>query len=336
MGIYSDRILNALKQNTRLNDVRANSGLYPSSSSIEIPNDPVFGKRIIGSCNRQTWYRWFRAPEDEGSINPHMRVRLDLGDAAQDVITKYLREFWTGHGFIPIRSEHGFWKPSVSESGRSDELVYDIERKKYVLFEVKSLNKEHGPFGFIKAMEEPKEGYLLQGMDYKQVYEKLDVEVVILYINLLASTNVQSIFDHLLELDTKNHTSELIIQTPIRSIRKKHFTIENIYKRREELKKHIMDRTIPPRDFHLEYTEDQLVGLRKEGRLSYKKEEKIIDKWLKDGAEPGTLEMPYGKGASECSWCSYRTLCEKNEDDIRTPCPTTQEIERFINLPKIV
>ena len=334
MGIYTDRILNSLKLDARLNDVKANSGLYPSSSSVEVP-DEIFGKRIAGSCNRQSWYRWFRAPESESSMNPGMRFRLDFGNAAQDVLERYLKDFWMTHGFVLIRSEHGFWKPNVSESGRSDCLTWDMERKKYVIFEVKSLNKEHGPFGYRKAMEEPKEGYLIQAMDYKQVYAPLQAEVVIVYVNLLASTNVVPMFDFLIDLDTGNHKSELVIHTDMRKIRKKHFTIENMYKRREELKKHIVDRTIPPRDFKLEYTEEEIAGLYKNGRLNYKTEEKAVKQWLNNGSEPGELNLPYGNGSSECSWCSYKDLCEKNEDDIRTPCPTSTELDRFVNLPKI-
>lgn len=336
MGEYSDRIAKAIVNNTTLSDVRPNTGFYPSSASIRMP-DKIFGSSVIGGCNRQTWYRWFRYPED-GQSDIASVGRLMVGQAGHLLAENILQTYVSGTGLVLIRSEHSFWTPSTRESGRIDLLCYDTKNNQYVIFEVKTINDDWGKSGLMKASVSPKDEYILQALVYKKAYKRLNPRVIILYINMGIKRKTPTfLFDYEI-LGAEDDTAPVEVHGNSGTKKYEHITTSNIRSRWTELEKYIRNKELPPADYRIQYTEEEIVGLYKENRLEYKAEQKTVETWLTGGAIPDTLlqSMPYGTGDSACGWCPYKKFCRSNIDNIQVECPTDKEMSRFLSLEKTI
>lgn len=333
MSEYAAKIGDALERGGMLQDVRPNSGFYPSAASVKIPDD-VFGESTVGGCLRQIWYSWKRFPKNRDD-NAGSMMRLYLGNWAHDGFEKLLAQIQMTTGLIVVSSEHSFWKPIWRESGRSDILCWDQHKKRYVILEVKTVNSEWGPSGYKKAIEQPKLEYVLQSLVYKHTYKELDPLVHIIYVNLMANKRVPAIFGHEV-ISGNNLTDHVAVIGPNGRKEYRQITMQKVVDRWKELEGYLRSNTLPPPDYRQNYSEDEAVGIYEAGRFAYKAESKAVADWLKAGAEPGKLELPYAPGDPQCSWCPYSEFCTANTAEHAAEDPTSQELDRFVNLPKVL
>lgn len=323
---YAERIGEAFVNMPVLNDVKAVKAFYPSYASVGIENHPVFGQSAIGDCLRKQWYDYFRFPKDE-QVNLSSIGRSDIGNWIHDGFASKLVRSQMGTKLEVIRVEHSFYLPDHNISGRTDLLCYDHKINRYVVLELKTINAEYGANGSTTQSKGPKEDYVLQGMCYKIAYKELDPIIYILFIDLMVSPRVQWLFGSELEFGTDD--CPVIANTGFDRVVYKELTINKMLKRWNELQGYIAAKQLPPADYKIKYTEEEWVGLYKADLLSYAKEGTIISKWLKDGANPGQLEMPYGKGHKECSWCPFTKICKENISYNPEKCPSGEELTRF-------
>lgn len=328
MGEYKQRIDRAILDQTTLRDIKPNSGFYPSSASIRVP-DSVFGESTVGGCLRQQYYRWFRFPE-EPEPNAGSMGRLYLGNWAHDGFGKMLQSLTMGTGLVPIREEHAFWKMDYRLSGRSDILCYDLFKKKFVILELKTVNSEWGKSGYKTQPTQPKGEYLLQILTYLKTYEPIypDIRAVILYINLMANFRVDFLFD--VEVSSApGMDSPLVVTTENGTETLEHYKMSSVVERWNQLEQRIRAQELPDRDYKPVYSEEDWCNLHRTGRLNYKKESEVIDQWLSKGAPEGELRMPYSQGDPACGWCQYRKSCEANLNENAISCPTTEALQGF-------
>ena len=101
------------------------------------------------------------------------------------------------------------------------------------------------------------------------------------------------------------------------------YSIENIYKRYNDLHTYLGSNTLPPRDYEILYSEEKIAGMYQNGLISKKGDSEVIEKWLKKGAPPGKLKVTMGD--SECSFCEHQKLCWEGI--------TSTSRKKFSNLP---
>lgn len=325
METITERIKNVLENQHILEDTRPQTGFYPSSASVSI-EDPVLGKTALGACLRKQWYDWYRFP-GEGKETASSIGRSLLGSWTHDGFQALLQSIQIYTDLYIIKSEHAFWKPNWKLSGRLDLLCFDKKANRYVILEIKTVNKEFGPAGFKAQIECPKLEYILQGTCYYYSYEELNPRVIILYVNLMAGQNIDFLFEFEL-LIPKDPDANIAISNGSKITQFPEITMNKIVQRWVELENYITNKQLPPRDFWPEFTDEQIVSLYYADALSYKAEYEVVKKWLAKGAND-KLEMPYGKGSKQCSWCPYVNLCKKDYSSFESFCPTSSNLKSF-------
>jgi hypothetical protein len=104
-----------------------------------------------------------------------------------------------------------------------------------------------------------------------------------------------------------------------------HLNVSKIHDRYKMLALFLANKTLPPRDYDISYSEEKITTLHKLGKLTRKADKELVDKWLKKGAKEGTLKLEMGD--FECKMCTYRDKCwDKESSDIN---------KQLSNLPKI-
>ncbi len=326
MQKISDRIKNIIENQHVLGDIRPQTGFYPSSASVEY-NDPVLGPTAQGACLRKQWYDWYRFPQ-QGEETISSLGRSLLGSWVHDGFQNLLKSIQIYTDLYIINAEHAFWKPNWKLSGRLDLLCFDKKENRYVILEIKTVNKEWGPAGFKQQMECPKLEYILQGTCYYYAYEELNPKVIILYVNLLSGMNVDFLFEFELIIP-KNNTDNIAVTDGSKITQFPEISMAKIIERWNTLNDYIARKELPPRDFWPELSDEQLTALYYADKLSYKAETEAVKKWLDKGAVEGQLQMPYGRSSKQCSWCPYINLCKKDFNEFNVSCPTSDTLESF-------
>lgn len=312
MNILSSRIKIALEQSI-IPETKKSFSLYPSSASITL-SQKTNGKNIVGSCLRQQYYRITGEPATH-SMAGDIKVSTMLGD----YITKMVEDLLDNHGFIcnlqRIASEHSFYIPEINVSGRCDFIGYDNINKEVIGIEVKSV----GEYKAGKCMEKPAEEHVLQSLIYLNHYKKTNPKLnikkwYILYISRTENYAIKAkkhgsdlamIWDFYITIDDKDQAA--IIHSSNGTEKWADFNIKNIYSRFDELSKYLASSTVPPKDYKLYYSEEDLASMFKKGELTRKADIEKMEKWLKKGAPKDKLKIELGD--IECSFCAYKGVC---------------------------
>ena len=316
-----ERIYNALHKPST-NQTRGRSGLYPSEASVDIDG------KVIGSCHRASWFRWNNY-KPSGDINPDWSMAAIIGEWYHDGIVNLMRSMSHELGFTILAAETGFFDPNHMISGRIDFLMRDNKTGKLQGIDTKSV----GEFKGKKCIEWPSDDHVLQCAVYLKIYQD---NIAKQKDNSLETVDKWGILyisrDENWDLKKKAHGSflqlfwqfdiefekDIVVVTNSQGAKKKysHISVSNLFERYKKLLKLISTNSLPDREFERQYSEEKIVDLHKAKEIQFKKDQTVIDKWLKNGAPEGELGLKLGD--SQCMFCSYQEQCY-SEDPLNWP-----------------
>ncbi len=324
------RLYNAFA-NPATSTVRGNTGLYPASASIEI--DGV----IYGSCKRAEYYRWYRF-EPTNEADPESVLVTELGNSIHVMIAQLLRRCTLETDIVVLSEEQAFFDSTEFISGRTDLFMKDLKTGLLHGCDVKSV----GEYKAGMVIDQPDISHILQCAVYLDQYNKSAklnnskpvTDWIILYVARNESwrlkkyphgSNFKYMWQHSIDLD-KGH-----VTVTSQNGNKKEYpqiTMEAIYKGYRTLLAAIKAKKLPDRDFKLQYEEDRIVGLHKAEELN-KADTASVDKWLKNGAKAGELDIEMGD--FQCRFCNWQKLCYSND-----PEKSEKQKQVLYNIPKDV
>jgi len=323
MNEISRRLYNAI-QRPAIRSGRRSRSNHPSAASVEVPC-PISGTKILGGCLRQEYYR-LTGEQSATDINPNWSMAAILGNTYQDTV----RNLMLNNGFRMeldlIAEEHPIYVEDIDLSGRIDLVFWDRKNKEIMGIEVKSV----GDYKSKKTIVEPDIEHVMQSMIYLDYYRKSIPKGMahinkwyILYVarsegwhlknQKVNSSPFTNIWDFYITLEPDGSPT---VWGPKGSNHIKDVTLEKIYERYEQLSLAVKEGKIPDRDFDLQYPEDKLTGLYKLGKMEFKKDQAVMESWIKRGAQEGQLALQMGD--SQCRFCAWQSKCWNLEDDSET------------------
>lgn len=330
MNYLSNKLAKALLSPSFANN-RKTSSLTPSSAST-IVKDSKGNSRVVGACLRQQYYRIKDFVPDEGDKNIDWALSALMGEKMHDLLVDLIDVFGFEMGLQKLTREHSIYDTVIKLSGRCDLIVWDHNNKEPVGIEIKSI----GEYKAKKAVEQPIDEHVLQSVVYLDFYnrnipegQKKITKWYIWYVSRTENWTIKSkshnsdftmLWDYCIELD---NGVPIITLTDGSKQRWTDYSIENIYKRYNDLHTYLGTNSLPPRDYEILYSEEKITGMYQNGLISKKGDSEVIDKWLKKGAPPGKLKITMGD--SECSFCEYQKLCWEGT--------TSTSRKKFSNLP---
>lgn len=330
MNYLSNKLAKALLSPSFTNN-RKTSSLTPSSAST-IVKDSKGNSRVVGACLRQQYYKIKDFVPDEGDKNIDWTLSALMGEKMHDLLVDFIDVFGFEMGLQKLTREHSIYDSVIKLSGRCDLIVWDHTNKEPVGIEIKSI----GEYKAKKAVEQPIDEHVLQSVVYLDFYnrnipegQKKITKWYIWYVSRTENWTIKSkshnsdftmLWDYCIELD---NGVPIITLTDGSKQRWTDYSIENIYKRYNDLHTYLSANSLPPRDYEILYSEEKITGMYQNGLISKKGDSEVIDKWLKKGAPPGKLKITMGD--SECSFCEYQKLCWEGT--------TSTSRKKFSNLP---
>lgn len=307
---------------------RHSSGLYPSSASIKCIT-PNVGPEVYGYCHRRLWYQANKYPinveETAESID-----RKDIGEwFSQSLVEKFKK---VG---LYVADEVPFFDDETGVSGRIDIIIKDPytapkppqrpQPSQLIGIEVKSTGGYHNIKGPIISTKDtplaPSIEHVLQVMIYLGYYAKFGLDRWILIYQDRESLRKQW---HKVTLNQKGSPVITNIQ---QTITHHHITLDGIRERFATLRKHIADKTIPDRDYELQYSNPKIIALNNAGKLNKTDSEKVnkfLAKLAKKGIGVDHDDTPIlQKGDTDCMYCPYASLCWSND-------PTSKEENKIL------
>jgi len=311
---------------------RRSGSVNPSAASIKFV-DVTGNDKVIGGCHRQSFYKMTGTPKDDGvKINVDWSLAALMGESLHELLTKMIDEHGFGMGIQRLAEEHSIYDETTKLSGRSDLIAWDYNQNEPIGIEVKSV----GEYKCKTAVESPIEEHVLQSVVYLDFYNKNipdgQKKITKWYIWYIARTENWTIkakphnsdftmlWDYCIELDD----GVPIIHLPNGiSQRWSQFSVQEIYKRYDQLLDQVNKKTLPDRDYEQAYSEEKILAKHKAGQISRKTDRDAIDRWVKKGAPAGKLKVSLGDG--ECMFCEYSKRCWEGAQAI--------EKKTFSNLP---
>lgn len=324
------RIYNAFA-NPATSTVRPNTGLYPASASIEVDG------AIYGACHRAEYYRWYRyAPTNE--MDPESILITSIGDSIHNMVSSILRRNVEETNIVVLSDEQAFFDSTEFISGRTDLLLKDLKTGHLHGCDVKSV----GEYKASMVIDQPDLLHILQCVVYLDQYNKSAKinnskpisDWIILYIARNESWRLKkyphgSLFKYMWQF-TIDLDKGYVTVTGQNGSKKEYpkITVEKIYERYRNLLAKIRIKTLPDRDFQLQYDDARITGLHKAEELN-KADSASVEKWLKDGAKPG--EHGVEMGDFQCRFCSWQKLCHSDD-----PVNGDKQKQTLYNIPKDV
>ncbi len=320
MNILTTRLHKAL-ENPATKATRLAGAFHPSSASIKTV---VNGEeRVIGSCLRQQWYK-MKEPKVSNVGVIDYTISANIGDKLHELVVDYINNYGYIMGLQKIESEHPIFLPEENISGRCDLLVWDHVNNEVVGIEVKSV----GEYKCNVCMERPAPEHIMQSMIYLYAYNK-EIPLHMVrpkkwYIWYVARTEnwsikakkhqspLQMIWDYYITLDSVGVPT---VYTPSGVERWEHYNISKILERYKLLATHIKNDEIPPRDFKISYSEEDIMTAYKAGRVTRKADIERITKWEAKGCLPNKLKLEMGD--AECSFCQWKDHCWNNGSNLK-------------------
>ncbi len=285
---------------------------HPSSASIRI-NGPL-GPIVIGECNRKLWYQNFdTGHSDYGETEWQLSAKM--GDKFHELAIDLIQQYGYKMGLQLVSIEQSFYDPKHNVSGRTDIVAWDIAEQQPIGIEVKSV----GEYKAKMTIEKPADEHILQAMIYLDWYDRFTApsspKITKWYIWYLARSESWALkgkehgspFSQMWDFYITLDNGSPVIHTAKGSVKLPEFNVSKIYQRYQELDKAKLANTIPERDYQIQFSEERLATMYKLDLIEYKKDKEPIEKWLKKGAKPGTLNLEMGD--FNCKLCPYKTMC---------------------------
>jgi hypothetical protein len=303
---------------------RGKSGFYPSQTSIKLDDGTV-----LGGCHRQIYYDWNNY-EREGEANADWTLAAIMGEWYHTGITEELRAHPIETGITVLAEELPFFDKELFVSGRVDMLLLDNETNTIFGEDTKSV----GEWVCKKTVHAPKWEHVLQCALYLWVFQNKtnpgDIPIShwsILYISRDENWDLKA-YKHgsklkqiwQFDLTFSDDKDPYVIIENERGEKTHHMNIRmsGIIKRFKTLKEKMSKDELPDRDYEAQYDDAKMVAMHKAGQLEFKKDQAVVDKWLKKGAT-GPLGLIMGDSA--CRFCPYTTQCYSKNPET----PTTKQ-----------
>ena len=276
-------------------------GLWPSEASVAYELD---GRRVVeGKCMRAAWFRSM-GYDGDGSVDPGMAMKWDLGRSAE----AFSIERWKKMGIYRANNVK-FFDRELSVSGELDCVVKNPETKGLIGIEVKSFyghfaNQELCGAKRPPTPGKPKTDNFLQAAIYKVKYLDKFEQYRLYYLERGDGHRVEfevgaekdgddfKLFHRQIDGPYWNTFSAEKVYKP--------FTINDIHARYQELKKKLLDREIPEKDYTAIWDEDYADWAWANGKIAKTKYDKF-----KKGKEV--------LGHWQCSYCQFSETC-RNAD----------------------
>lgn len=310
--------------------IKGNSGLYPSSASIEINGEK------FGACHRQEYFRWFRyKPTEQG--DPETNLTGLMGDSLHSMIVEFLRQHVIETDIVVLTAEQAFFDQKAFLSGRTDIFMKDLKTGLLHGCDIKTV----GDYKASITTEEPDTTHILQCAIYLDQYNKSALrnnskpveDWIILYLARAENYKLKkyphgSLFKYLWQFQVTIEKDGSVSVTNQYGATKNHpeITIKKIYDRYETLLGYIKDKKLPDREYQYQYSEEKLTGMLKTDQLN-KTQSAEVQKWLDKGAKAGELKLDMGD--FQCRYCAWKTLCYSAK-----PEEGEKETQVLYSLPK--
>lgn len=267
---------------------------------------------VVGKCLRALFYRRKNIPvTEERSLSAD--ISAYLGEVYQYGIEQLIIKHGFGSGIRIIDTEYSVHYPEYHLVGRIDILAWDTSKKEPIIIEVKSV----GDWESKNVVERPNTSHVMQVALYLYILNQImpgdstpPQAAYIVYCARSENWDLKknkhgSPFVYIWDYTVRLEGDKILLEGHDDF----NFTIKDILDRYEELDKYIERDEVPPRDYQLRYDEETIVGMYKNKKLKYKKDQAIVERWLKKGAKKGELKLSLGD--SECHFCDWQSLCWK-------------------------
>lgn len=306
-SVVLDRI-KKLICNPYVKESRKKGGRHPSSASTVYVNE--HGETVTaGTCLRKQWYS-ARHYEESGDRNAEGIMKALAGDLWSQFLVDRVKEagFWYG-------DETRFYNQELDISGRVDIIVAEESTGHPVGVEVKSV----GTFvskGVIKPTAAyplaPKEDHVMQSMIYLHHYKNAIKKWVILYLD----RNTMEMAEHIIRIEKDKDGYHFPVISNDMGVKEwKHIRLEDIIKRWQELEVHVKNKTLPDRDYQIQYPNTHIAKLYDTDRLT-KTERGKIAKRIESGKFKDSDPPLMPKGDWQCRYCPFVQECYKEEFEI--------------------
>jgi hypothetical protein len=276
-------------------------GLWPSEASVEYQDD--YGTVVIGKCLRAVFYRALNFDKDK-SPDPGLTMKGDMGKRAEESCI----ERWKKMG-IWYANNVKFYNHDLVVSGELD-VVIKLEKYEFISarigIECKSFYGHAANMEICGGKRPPKPGkpkidHFLQTILYKEKYKDILDQYRLYYIERGDGHRVE--FEVGLTEDQPwwrqipgpywSYFEPEEVVTP--------FKLSDIHKRFKTLIQHIRERTLPPKDYNLVYSPEQVeiewlrgnIGKTKYEAWKKKHEGNEITNW-------------------NCSYCQFKNRCHQD------------------------
>lgn len=331
--------------------VRRSAGLSPSSASAEV-KDPVTGLPfVLGSCLRQSWYKVMGHAPDPGETDARIQRILASGDLiSQHFVYEPAKKIgiWAG-------DEISFFDPDNMLSGRLDLMTYLPGTNEKVIVEVKSMSGMM-EYPYIKTGQrgykflEPRYKDLCQLMSYMQWWLQYGVKYgALYYCSREMNTNMFMFEWANVPAGTLRPADDAFLRcfSSERTWDMPWLTWGQIRKRYNDLKTHLKNGTVPPRDFERQYSNKQLLDMATNTGLG----SQFIDMSATDSAavqskfrsqmkktgdkDPDKHESYMQKGSYACTYCDFKSTCWNSVATATTPeiKPENWEANKGVKAP---
>jgi hypothetical protein len=282
-------------------------GLWPSEASVAYQD----GKRkvVLGKCHRQVFYRTNDIPKSNpGGIKLHQTGRI--GKQLERMQIKLWKEMG-----LWVSNNVKFFNKELVLSGEMDAILRNpmtgklmgIEMKTYAEYpnqkEIHGVKREKETGRFIAG--QPKESHFLQALLYAWEYKDVLDEYRIFYMDRASGARVEFKVGFQKRNDGKHQCYWQQIPGPYWNAFQEGpslqpFTIEDMHGRYKELIKILRKKTLPKKEYMVEYDAATVERLYSEGKIAKGK----YERWVKNpNAKSNKL------GDWHCAYCDWKDQC---------------------------
>jgi Holliday junction resolvase-like predicted endonuclease len=226
--------------------------------------------------------------------SPYTEWIFALGNAVEQILV----EQWKQMG-IWVANNVKFYDKERNISGEVDVILRNPETGGLVVAEVKSLYGYHAVRDVVKGTRKivprPKTSQLLQAVIYADYFKDTVECVKMVYYARDSAARREYDITLVQSGETGRHHPCIDGQVDDR------FTLEDIYDRYEELREHLENGVLPPRDYEKEFSPEKIEQFRKLGDVS----KTAYEEWKKGKSVPGDWQ---------CRYCNFSSICGSNDE----------------------
>lgn len=339
-------LLDGLKTRPYVTGYKPRTSNYPSSASVQYKTSD--GRVITeGACLRQEWYDWkgFGRTLSVGARSARIERILEAGSFYENMFREEFKRagLWVGE-------EIPFFIPEIKLSGRIDAFIKDPlkappapQRPKpehLIGVELKTVGGYFGCKGPIISTKDtplkPKVENVLQCLCYLKYYGQFGIKKwLLIYVDRgLGSSESQPTHwnCHTVEIDKDGHP---VISNEQGTTTWTHFTVDDVFKRYKDLLKYLDTNSLPPRDYIMQYSNEEIARMYRDGELS-KTDATAVERFGRSVNKPldniteedGNILI---KGDWRCRFCDFSEVCYSDKPD---QLPTAQKQATKVVAPK--